>query len=110
MKKEIGHRVKEARESKGIRQGDLADMLGVQLPTYRTWEQGSARFPIEQLIRVCEEIGLSLEYALTGKRSGNGLSAEEYDLITNWRALDDSDKKMIFRLVANMIREKMERD
>lgn len=46
--------LKELRESRGLRQEDLAQLLGVKLSTYRTWEQGTTGIKLDRAFAICD--------------------------------------------------------
>lgn len=45
--------LKELRESRGLRQEDVAQMLDVKLSTYRTWEQGTTGIRLDRACAIC---------------------------------------------------------
>ena len=49
--------LKQVRERCGYTQQQVADMLGVKVATYRTWEQGSVKLTLENAFKVSELIG-----------------------------------------------------
>lgn len=57
----ISDRIREACEQKGIRQSDLARALGI--PREKVWQtfQHRRRFTVEEFIKACVLLGLSLE-------------------------------------------------
>lgn len=49
--------LKQIREDKNITQAEMAKSLGMNLSTYRTWEQGVTRITLENAVRCCEALG-----------------------------------------------------
>ncbi|MEW6516690.1 MAG: type II toxin-antitoxin system antitoxin SocA domain-containing protein [candidate division FCPU426 bacterium] len=62
--KNIGKRIKSLRESRGISQQSLADHLGVVRPTISQIENGSRALSVEELKKVSEIFGVSVESIL----------------------------------------------
>ncbi|MCR5346662.1 MAG: helix-turn-helix domain-containing protein [Fretibacterium sp.] len=60
--KPIIQRLKSYRESRGIRQGDLAKLLGVSAPTLSRWMNGRITFnpTLKQLISMADIFGVTL--------------------------------------------------
>lgn len=53
--------LKEIRESKGIKQGAVADHLGVIRQTYASYEQEQEKMSVAQAKAVCAFIGCSID-------------------------------------------------
>ena len=49
--------LKQVRERRGFTQQQVADLLGVKVATYRTWEQGTVKLTLENAFKVSEIIG-----------------------------------------------------
>lgn len=49
--------LKQVRERHGYTQQQVADLLGVKVATYRTWEQGTVKLTLENAFKVSEVIG-----------------------------------------------------
>ena len=49
--------LKQLRERRGFTQQQVADLLGVKVATYRTWEQGTVKLTLENAFKVSEIIG-----------------------------------------------------
>jgi len=99
MKDEIGKRVAALRVAAGKKQGPIAELLGVDVRTYRTREHGDYAFPIPELVKLAKIFGVSLDYLLTGEEKHEGLSAEEELLILWWRSLSEGEKKAFTEIV-----------
>lgn len=55
--REIGKKVREARELRGYTQRELAKMIGVSAGTVAAWEQGIHAPDFTKLINVFRELG-----------------------------------------------------
>ena len=49
--------LKQVRERRHYTQQQVADMLGVKVATYRTWEQGSVKLTLENAFKVSDVLG-----------------------------------------------------
>jgi len=61
----IGERIKQARERAGLRQEDLADILGVATRTLQNYE-GATTKPFKQLNAIAAATGVTTEWLLHG--------------------------------------------
>lgn len=61
----IGARIKQAREQAGLRQEDLADLLGVATRTVQNYE-GATTKPFKQLNAIAAATGVTTEWLLHG--------------------------------------------
>lgn len=96
MKTEIGQRISRLRNDAGLKQGDVAAALGVDVRTYRTREQGQYFFPVPELAQIAEYFGVSLDYLLTGKVAGE-LDADQQRLLRWWDKMKPEDRNMIYQ-------------
>jgi transcriptional regulator with XRE-family HTH domain len=60
-KKEIAMRIRQLREERGLRQEDVAGVLGIKQPAYCDLESGSTTFTAVALDKLAELYGLSLD-------------------------------------------------
>lgn len=56
---EVGRRIKELREMRGLKQEALAAMLGVSQATVSGWETGRRTIGVDDLIRIARALGVS---------------------------------------------------
>lgn len=63
----VAQMIQETRKAKKLTQKEVADAIGVKLPTYSTYETGRSEPPIEILVRLSFLFGVSLD-ALTQKQ------------------------------------------
>lgn len=71
---EIGKRIIKERKSLGWTQEDLAECSGLSQQFLACVERGSKGLGAESIIKICQALGISTDYLLTG-----ALSKEEYD-------------------------------
>ncbi|MFA6568543.1 MAG: XRE family transcriptional regulator [Victivallales bacterium] len=63
ISKLIGERIRDARDSKGVKQDEMADFLGIKdRQTISSIERGERKVTSEELIRLMEFLGKPLEY------------------------------------------------
>lgn len=65
-KKEIAMRIRHLREERGLRQEDVARVLGIKQPAYCDLEGGNSAFTAVALDKLAEFYGLSLDEFLRG--------------------------------------------
>ena len=60
----IGYRMRQERKNKNITQQELAHRLGISYSYYNNIEKGNRSCPIEVLIGICREFGISADRIL----------------------------------------------
>lgn len=65
----IGNRVLDMLNQKGLKQKDLALYLGTKPSTVNGWKENNRNPSADLIVRICEFLGCSCEYLLTGKES-----------------------------------------
>ena len=96
MAYKIGIRIRDFRESKGLTQKELAEIVGVQDAVISNWETGRNRPNVDVLKKLCtsadELIGIK-------RKENKGLSNEAKKVAA---AFDDSDDK-IKQIIKNIL-------
>ena len=64
----IGERIRELRQSAGLTQGELAGILSVSFQAVSNWERGIAPPDIENMVRIAEHFGTTVDDLLHKKR------------------------------------------
>lgn len=64
MKYKFGTYFRRYREAKGLYQSDVAKAVGVANSTYANWEQGTNRPSADQLVILCQVLGVSADELL----------------------------------------------
>lgn len=67
MKKTLGERIAEKRKAKGLKQEELAEMLGISAQAVSKWENDLSCPDIMALPTLAEILGCSVDELLTGK-------------------------------------------
>lgn len=60
----IGYRIRQERVQRNISQPEMADILGISYSYYNNIEKGNRSCPIEVLIEICGEFGISSDRIL----------------------------------------------
>ena len=60
----IGYRIRQERVQRNISQPEMADILGISYSYYNNIEKGNRSCPIEVLIEICREFGISSDRIL----------------------------------------------
>lgn len=62
----MSNRIRALRNSKGLKQSDLADILGVRQNTLSTWENGRYEPDNEMLRKIADFFNVSVDYVIGG--------------------------------------------
>ncbi|MGB9860066.1 MAG: helix-turn-helix transcriptional regulator [Moorellaceae bacterium] len=57
----LGNNLKQLREKRGLRQEDVAKMVGVERTTVANWERGAKQPSLETLVKLSQLFGVSLD-------------------------------------------------
>lgn len=86
--KQIGHKLKELRNSRGWRQSEVADKVGLSRPAISNIESGKRALTLSTLKRFCEVYEIDISYFGIETNTYN----ETIDLTTRIEALFNSDQ------------------
>ena len=91
-------RLRELRESRGLRVSQMIERLGVQDSRYRKWESNSAQIPLEYACMCADILKCSLD-ELAGRRvpSKPSIDSAEQHVIDCYRSTDARGKAAITR-------------
>lgn len=65
---ELGNRIRQKREARGLKQADLAHALQISAQAVSKWERGENAPDITQLVPLSGLLGVSVEWLLAGSR------------------------------------------
>ena len=85
MKYEIGSRIRKYRESRGLSQKDLADLIGVSNSRISNWEQGINRPNADIVADICKALNISPSELLDVQLSTDKLTEQERKVINAYR-------------------------
>lgn len=60
----IGGKIQNRRKAMGLSQEDLAQRTGVSRQAVTKWETGQSAPDLDRLVRICDELGISLDHLL----------------------------------------------
>ncbi len=86
--KQIGKRIRAARERLGLTQEDVAQALGLTPEGFGAFERGDRRIGIEYLLKLVEILQQPVNYFLNTPPP-NDLSADERDFVLRLRLVDN---------------------
>ena len=93
--------LKQGRVNKGLKQSDVAKMVGVKANTLSNYENGVSEPDIDTFANLCEIYELDFSYVL-GEAYGLGvvgsdfnIKPSEIDFLTMYRELDEHGRKMV---------------
>ena len=78
IKVTIGERIREARKNAGLTQAQLAESSGVAAISIHQYEAGKREPRIEQLCRVADTLGVSIQYLLGSEDSKGFLLPDDF--------------------------------
>lgn len=94
-------KLKEARQSKGITQAELADALGITQQGVARWESGKSKPNVETLITLADFFEMSTD-SLLGRDGKKNLffNDEEKKLVAGYRTLDKAKRQTLCNMLA----------
>jgi len=112
-KKEIGARIKRLRKEAGLRQWQLAEMIGATQPAIHMYERGVLPEP-KRLLELARIGNTTVEWILTGRHWENGsedmhrVPTKIYDLAFLFDTYDDEERQTLeeaLRIIHNAVKE-----
>lgn len=79
-REKIGENIRKYRWQRGIKQKDLASMLGVNSSAVSNWETGVNSIDIEMLVKISSLLDVSLD-ALYGVQTGNDAFLQKFSML-----------------------------
>lgn len=117
---QIIERIYKILNEKNLKAKDLSEYLGINQSVLSTWKKRCKNPPSEYIIQICEFLGTTPEYLLTGndalefkkedlsdqKKLAYSLTQEEMEIITQWRKLSYEDKVILKGDLYKLLRDK----
>ena len=92
----LGERIRKARDAKGLKQSELAEMIEVKSAgVISNWEKDINKPDADKIIKLCEVLGISASYLLDYYGNTISVSIEEQEHIKKYRTLDPYGKKTV---------------
>ncbi len=100
----VGGRIKEARQSRGWTQEQLALAVGVSRSAVAQWETDRAGQVRDNLGRIADALGVSVERLLYGapNPTGGAIAGNELALLRLYRECAPDDQAMLLRLARKL--------
>jgi transcriptional regulator with XRE-family HTH domain len=96
----FGDRIREFRKGSGLTQHQLAAFVGVSASAVGNWENRPKEVPKgDNLLKLAEAFGVSLEELLGQDWKGNKESAEEVQLLAAFRSLPKVHQLIAIKLL-----------
>ena len=90
-------RINELMSKKGWTPYELSGQTGISTNAIYDWNKIGATPTLPNIIKICEAMGISLEYFFCG--DGHQYTAEEKKILNKWVALSDLEKSTIMKLM-----------
>ena len=92
----LAQNLKLARTRKGLKQEELAKLVGKSKNVISNWERGDNKPDADTLFDLCDILDVDANYLLGWENNQNlSLSIDEQDHIKKYRSLDSLDKKAV---------------
>ncbi len=93
MHLEVGRRIRELRQEKGLLQEELARTAGLSASALSNFEQGRRRISLEWLRKISKVLGVTVSDLIPDSRIRKPLAEndEEEGLLSNWRGIGNTD-------------------
>lgn len=92
------YKIRAARESKGISQTELADLLGTSQTVVSRWERGVGDVKGETLQKIAMVTGVTINFLYGIEEPSPKLGTEESLLLRKYNALNTQDRRKIIDL------------
>jgi len=85
----ICDRIFDIIQEKRLKTAELAKKLEIKQSVISNWKKRNTNPPIEYSVVICEFLGISLEYLITGKEKQEGLTENEMEMLKYFRQLPE---------------------
>jgi transcriptional regulator with XRE-family HTH domain len=107
--RDIGTRIRTAREEQGWTQDQLAEAVGVARSAVAQWETGRAGQVTTNLTRVASALGVGVEYLMNGRAkfaSAQVGSGDELAMLRLYRECVPEDRQLLLRTARRLARRR----
>ena len=91
----FGDKLKQARTDAGLKQSELAHIIGATNTTVSNWEKGVSKPDLDMLSYICGALNLKASYFLQPTLPDDEVSVNEFKMIKKYRALDAHGKRIV---------------
>ncbi|SEA70148.1 DNA-binding transcriptional regulator, XRE-family HTH domain [Pseudobutyrivibrio sp. ACV-2] len=100
----IGQKIKYHRKLKGLKQKDLAAILGISDKTISSWEIDRTEPSMDMINKMCELFKIDASVLIAPPTTTPSLSQDELDIINKYRSLNEYGKNDLFRRADELIK------
>lgn len=96
----IGFRIRAARQERGLTQGELAAQIGVSRSAVAQWETGRAGQITGNLARIANVLGIGVEFLMHGateRPASDAMTGDEFAMLRLYRACSPEDRQILLR-------------
>lgn len=91
----FGEKLKQARTDAGLKQSELAKIIGTTNTTISNWEKGVSKPDLDMLTYICGALKIKVSYFLQPILPDDEVSIPEFNMIKKYRDLDPHGKDMV---------------
>ncbi len=94
-------------EQRNLKASDLSKCLNIRDSTVSSWKQRGTSPPSDYILRICEFLGVSIQYLLTGENceTNSSLSSNELELLSSFKLLPEREQIKIIGIVEEKAKE-----
>jgi transcriptional regulator with XRE-family HTH domain len=103
--RDIGNRIRQAREEQDWTQDQLAEAVGVSRSAVAQWETGRAGQVTANLTRVAAALGVGVEHLMYGRDKfipGQVSSGDELAVLRLYRQCNAEDRQLLLRMARRL--------
>ena len=103
----FGQIIKQHRKQARLTQGDLGEMLAVNLNTIKNWERDMTKPDHSLIPDLCTLLGIPLYELYQMKPAGAELSALESRVVNNLRQLNPGSRRAVDKMLSALMEEEL---
>lgn len=100
----IGQKIKYHRKLKGMKQKDLAAILGISDKTVSSWEIDRTEPSMDMINKMCKLFKIDVTDLIAPPTTEPVFSPDELDIIAKYRSLNEYGKNDLFRRADELIK------
>ena len=98
--KEMGLRISKRRKEQNLTQEQVAEKMNVSIQMISNLELGKKAIRPENLVKLCQVLGITADYILTGQK----MSMDVQSIVNKLSTLADDDIQMVEALIDHFIK------
>lgn len=95
----FGEKLKQARSDAGLKQSELAKIIGTTNTTISNWEKGVSKPDLDMLSYICGALNVQASYFLQPIVPEGEVTIPEFNLIKKYRSLDPHGQDMVLTVL-----------